>query len=413
MSLKLLFPGLALLGVSAWWAGEPQKDKRPTTFYTFNKNIAPLIQKKCAGCHVDKGPAPFSLLNYRDVRKRGDLITTVAILRKMPPTNAFSDFGSLTRYQPLTDAEIQMIQEWQNGGSPEGSGPAVQLASTPSTWDLGTPDRILSPSKPIDVPEEGGSWATQVTFDLGESAGKELAGFEVRPKSPWVARQALLALEPPGEADTFGSTGIKAERLVGSWALGYRPWSLPPGAGLRLDPGKRLTLKMLYHPSGTKEDGGFELALYWAKGAVTRRPEWITIGRKDFTITGDPRWTTLTAAHQLTSAASVVSVLPEARNLATQTWLQALLGPEARRNVLYISRWDPRWVGAYNFEVPIDLPVGAKLTATSEYDNSLHTDSSLTMNDMKLLPTPKPVFFGPGENDELFWTHVQLLRKTP
>ena len=37
---------------------------------TFNKDVAPILYKNCAGCHRPGEVAPFSLLTYQDAAKR-------------------------------------------------------------------------------------------------------------------------------------------------------------------------------------------------------------------------------------------------------------------------------------------------------------------------------------------------------
>ena len=51
----------------------------------FNRDIAPIIFHSCAECHHPGGPAPFSLLDYEDVRKRAKQIAVVTRNRYMPP----------------------------------------------------------------------------------------------------------------------------------------------------------------------------------------------------------------------------------------------------------------------------------------------------------------------------------------
>ena len=48
---------------------------------TYHKDIAPLIQAKCAPCHHPGGGAPFSLLTYTDVSKRASFIKDIIFLR--------------------------------------------------------------------------------------------------------------------------------------------------------------------------------------------------------------------------------------------------------------------------------------------------------------------------------------------
>jgi hypothetical protein len=44
---------------------------------TFTEHIAPIVFHNCTGCHRPGEAAPFTLMNYGDVVKRGKLIAAV------------------------------------------------------------------------------------------------------------------------------------------------------------------------------------------------------------------------------------------------------------------------------------------------------------------------------------------------
>ena len=44
---------------------------------TFTRDVAPLLQAHCTGCHHEGGVAPFSLLTFEDARKHAKTIATV------------------------------------------------------------------------------------------------------------------------------------------------------------------------------------------------------------------------------------------------------------------------------------------------------------------------------------------------
>ena len=52
---------------------------------TFSETIAPIVYENCVTCHRPGQAAPFSLITYEDVRKRGALIAKVTESRFMPP----------------------------------------------------------------------------------------------------------------------------------------------------------------------------------------------------------------------------------------------------------------------------------------------------------------------------------------
>jgi mono/diheme cytochrome c family protein len=111
---------------------------------TFNKDIAPIVYKNCASCHRPGEAAPFSLLSFQDVSKRGRIIASVTQSRFMPPWKAEETSYPFRDERHLGDSEIALIQQWVKQGMPEGK---PSDAPTPpkfaSGWMLGEPDLIV------------------------------------------------------------------------------------------------------------------------------------------------------------------------------------------------------------------------------------------------------------------------------
>src|SRR5438477_7819570 len=79
---------------------------------TFNKDIAPILYKNCAGCHRDGEVAPFPLLTYDDAKKHAGQIVKVTHKRFMPPWKAEIGFGDFVDPRRLTDPQIALIKKW-------------------------------------------------------------------------------------------------------------------------------------------------------------------------------------------------------------------------------------------------------------------------------------------------------------
>ena len=60
---------------------------------TFNKDVLPVLQKNCQGCHRPGEVAPMSLLTYSDARPWAKAIKTAVLSRKMPPWFADPQYG--------------------------------------------------------------------------------------------------------------------------------------------------------------------------------------------------------------------------------------------------------------------------------------------------------------------------------
>src|SRR6516164_5208093 len=87
---------------------------------TFTETIAPILYQNCVTCHRPGEAAPFSLITYDDVKKRGSLIVRVTKTHYMPPWHAAHDYGQFAGERRLTDAQIAKIADWVTQGMPEG-----------------------------------------------------------------------------------------------------------------------------------------------------------------------------------------------------------------------------------------------------------------------------------------------------
>ena len=87
---------------------------------TFSRHVAPIVFRHCAGCHRPDGSAPFSLLTYRDVKKRGRQIAEVTQTRLMPPWLPESSDVALMGDPSLTEQQIATIHQWVEQGRDRG-----------------------------------------------------------------------------------------------------------------------------------------------------------------------------------------------------------------------------------------------------------------------------------------------------
>src|SRR6266704_1906019 len=83
---------------------------------TFNKHIAPIIYRNCSSCHRPGEAAPFPLLSYQDVVKKGKTIGKVTASRLMPPWKAEAASYPYRDERRLTESQIGLIQAWVKEG---------------------------------------------------------------------------------------------------------------------------------------------------------------------------------------------------------------------------------------------------------------------------------------------------------
>src|SRR5687767_11143452 len=83
---------------------------------TFSRDIAPILYKRCIGCHRAGEAAPFPLVSYADAAKRAALIAQVTASRYMPPWKPAPGYGDFQGARALTSAEIAIIRRWAKAG---------------------------------------------------------------------------------------------------------------------------------------------------------------------------------------------------------------------------------------------------------------------------------------------------------
>src|SRR5438132_3148876 len=119
---------------------------------TFTKDIAPILQRSCQGCHRPDGVAPMSLVTYADVRPWARAIKQRTGIGPhagvMPPWYIEKDIG-IQHYKDdpsLSDLEIAKIANWADSGAPQGDPadmPPVKKFLDLDTCNISAPQLIV------------------------------------------------------------------------------------------------------------------------------------------------------------------------------------------------------------------------------------------------------------------------------
>ena len=109
------------IGIESFWvllfsiqtfAGQPA--------VTFNKDVLPVVQRKCQTCHRPGEIAPMSFLSYQTTRPWAKAIKAAVLTKKMPPWGADPRYGHFANDPSLTHGEIDTIVKWVDTGALEG-----------------------------------------------------------------------------------------------------------------------------------------------------------------------------------------------------------------------------------------------------------------------------------------------------
>ncbi len=352
---------------------------------TFNKQIAPIIFNNCSECHRPGEAAPFSLLSYQDVMKKGAIIAAVTTSRQMPPWKAEPASYKYRDERRLKDSDIALIQAWVKQGMPEGL--ASDRPAPPkftSGWRLGEPDLIVEMPAAYHIPADGPDIYRNIALPLGLPDDKWITAIEMRPTARTVVHHVLYFADPAGKVHekTDGSEpgfpGMQAGGAsvpLGGWAVGAQPHFYPEGLAMHVPKGSDLVMQYHFHPSGKPEAEKSVIGLYFAKQAPARTmvalqlpPTYslfsgldIPAGEKDFVIRD---------SYTLPVAVDAVGASAHAHYIAKQMTMTATFPTGEVKTLLKIGDWDFSWQDRFYFQDFVALPKGTRLDTEIHWDNS-------------------------------------------
>src|SRR5258708_27418277 len=93
----------------------------PSKSVTFHKDVLPVLQKNCQGCHRPGEAAPMAFLTYQQTRPWAKAIKAAVASKTMPPWFADPAHGKGANDRRLAPSEIDTLVAWAHAGAPQGS----------------------------------------------------------------------------------------------------------------------------------------------------------------------------------------------------------------------------------------------------------------------------------------------------
>ena len=416
MSVITGFLLLASAGVATQTAAA-RRPQDPPPRVTFAETIAPIVFANCSSCHRPGEAAPFSLLSYEDVARRGALIAQVTASRYMPPWHAAAGYGEFVDERRLTDAQIAAIARWVKDGMPRGDMRRMPALPPfpPDGWRLGQPDLVLQ-MPAFDVPADGPDVFRNFVLPTGLTEDKWVRAIEYRPSARAVVHHAVFSAVAGGSLAArdgrdgrpgFGGLsavgliggGGEGARGLGGWAVGGGPLVRPEGVADKLPKASDFLLQLHLHPSGKPETERSLVGIYFADRAPQKElfslevPALFGLGA-GLDIPAGAKEYTIRESATVPADIKVFSTSAHAHYLAREMKATATLPDGTVRPLLWITDWDFNWQDSYVFKTPFVLPKGTRIDTTVTYDNSAD-------NPRNPVSPPRRVRFGEQSLDEM------------
>jgi mono/diheme cytochrome c family protein len=359
----------------------------PSAVPSYTRDVAPIVDAHCAGCHRPGEIGPMSLLTYEEVRPWARAIVRQVEEGHMPPWHADALPGTFENERRLTREQIAMIAAWAAGGAPQGS---PEDRPTPPSfvdgWSIGEPDLVVSMPQAFDVPAAGTIDYQYFEAPVTLTEDRWIEAMEVRPgarsvvhhvivyeREPSPMRRPRFAEQDPRIARTPDSPGGPRRPLgyqLMAVATGTGPSVFRPGTARLLKAGATLTFQMHYTTNGTPARDRTRIGFRFAKQPPERELRPFNMVNGTFVIPPGAQDHRVEASARFVEDVTLYSILPHT-HLRGKRWEYALTYADGTSEViLRVPKYDFGWQTDYRFTVPLRIPKGSVLRGVAWYDNS-------------------------------------------
>jgi hypothetical protein len=407
---KFTFLGFVLI-VAVAWAASPT----PTSVVTFNKDVAPILNRNCANCHRPGEIGPMSLLSYKEARPWAKSIREKVVAREMPPWHADPNHGQFSNDRRLGEKDIATLVAWVDGGMKEGD--AKDLPPTPKFtegWNIGKPDVVLTMPDEYSVPAEGVVDYQYMTVETKFTEDHWIQAAEIRAGNRGVVHHIIVFVQDPpgtkrepagvqmklvgGAADTLprpqirqaaageprkvgeprqagAGGGNRGGGAGGGWVLigtapGDSGGEMKPGTAKLVKAGSKLIFQIHYTPNGTASKDRSSVGLIFAKTPPEYEVKTMGVTNNRFVIPAGEANYRVESAAVFSEDSLVYSVFPH-MHVRGKAFEYRLIYPDGHSEIVAsMPKYDFNWQGSYRFKTPLEVPKGSRLECVAYFDNS-------------------------------------------
>jgi thiol-disulfide isomerase/thioredoxin len=355
---------------------------QPKTEVTFAEHIAPILQKHCQECHRPDTAAPFSLITYKQVAARADMIAEVVAEQRMPPWYGSADYGHFINRRALTPDERDTILAWVAAGTPRGDETKLPPPLPPRSegkWLIGKPDLVLSTPQTDTLPASGDIPYKYTVLPHVFTEETWVQGVQILPDNPRVVHHCNMAYFTPKE-------GFSESNFITGTVPGGSPMYLDNGVAFRIPKGASLILQIHYVTNGKPEKCRISVGFKYAKETVQKQLRHMLLVDKKFAIPPGAPAHPVSASKVLDRDAAVIGLFVHMHLRGRDMTFKAHQPDGTSETLLLVPNYSFDWQMPYVYERgKVRFPKGTRLEAIAHYDNSAfnpyNPDPSATVKD--------------------------------
>ncbi len=334
----------------------------------YSKDVAPILNQRCVGCHRAGEAAPMSLGSYKEARPWAKAIREAVLEKRMPPWLADPQYGKFHNERRLSRQEVDTLVNWVDAGAPEGDPKDLPAAPKFETgWNIPKPDMTVDIGTDFEVPASGVVPYKYFRVPSGFTEDKWVEAAEIRPDKRGVVHHVIVFISDPNQKGAQGGDG--GNLLVG-FAPGEQPARFPAGTAKLVKAGSTFLFQMHYTPNGKATTDRSYVGLKFAK----ERPQYRAITGRALNFglripPNDPNYevkSTWTAKQDV----RIMGFMPH-MHLRGKDFKYTVVYPDGREQVeLNVPKYDFNWQLNYELAEPLSLPQGSRIDCVAHFDNS-------------------------------------------
>jgi hypothetical protein len=392
---------------------------------TFNHDVAPILFRKCTGCHHPNDVAPMSFLEYKTARPWAKSIREAVLLKRMPPWFADPHSGSFSNDPSLTDAEKQTIVQWVDQGAKEGNPRDLPAAPVYADgWRIGKPDAIFDIGEDHVLKGDPADEYINFTVPTNLTEGHWVQAVEIRPGNRKAVHHAHVAVidavapkralvvkgaaKPPSFADyvQVGDDHLRHIRLDSPVVDDACAYSGPEIAGLRkaapgalvsylpgmppdiykqdsakwIPAGAKLRFTIHYHSEKARDGQPItdrtSVGLIYASAEPAHPVHRMDVDNNFFALPAGDGNTQVRQCATFDADSLLLSLTPHMHFRGKDARFELERPGQAPETLLFVPKYDFNWQLKYQERQPVFVPKGSRLIITFHYDNSANNPAN-------------------------------------
>ena len=357
------------------------------------RDVLPIAQERCQGCHSAGGIGSFPMMTYSQVVPlwHGAMASQTAT-KRMPPWLATEGGGCppIANSRSLSQAEIDTFAQWTAQGAPEGN-PAD--APAPRDAGSGLPWVDATLNQGFDYTPQAGLTDDYHCFVLDPklTASQDVIGFDiipgVRAEVHHIILYSVTAAEAAAQNTTgtgwtcFGGPGTTGQpAMLGGWVPGTSVTQYPATTGVPFASGRVIVMQVHYNNKNGFSPDRTVVKLQYSKTPVAKPATILPLPDDNFSIPPNSVGYSHSISYPSPIGGKIWGVIPHMHTLGKKISVTINNGC-----LVDIQNWDFHWQQMYFFQTPFALTAGSTLKLSCTWDN----------------PTTRTITWGEKTTDEM------------